>query len=56
MLSRVSVASTALSHVHAVAASSPITLTEIAAVHDEIVAPLSEAMVDSTFTEEQQLT
>ena len=40
-------------HVHAVTAA-PITPTEIAAARAEIIAPLSRAFVDSTFTVEQQ--
>ena len=52
-LSSVAVVSPAQLHVHAVAAT-PTTPTEIAAARAEIVAPLSKAFVDSTFTVEQQ--
>ena len=52
-LSSVAVVSPAQLHVHAVAAT-PNTPTEIAAARAEIIAPLSRAFVDSTFTVEQQ--
>ena len=51
-LSSVAVVSPAQLHVHAVAAK-PNTPTEIAAVRAEIIASLSRAVVDSTFTVEQ---
>ena len=52
-LSSVAVVSPAQLHVHAVAATRS-TSTEIAAARAEIIAPLSRAFVDSTFTFEQQ--
>ena len=52
-LSSVAVVSVTQLHVHAVAATSN-TPTEIAAARAQIVAPLSRAVVDSTFTVEQQ--
>ena len=52
-LSSVAVVSPAQLHVHAVAAT-PNIPTEIAAARAEIIAPLSRAFVDSTFTGEQQ--
>ena len=52
-LSSVAVVSPAQLHVHAVAAS-PKTPTETAAARAEIIAPLSKAFVDSTFTSSQQ--
>ena len=51
-LSSVAVVSPAQLHVHAVAAT-PNTSTEIAAARAEIIAPLSRAFIDSTFTVEQ---
>ena len=52
-LSSVAVVSPAQLHGHAVAAS-PKTPTKIAGARAEIIAPLSKAFVDSTFTVEQQ--
>ena len=53
VLPSVAVVSSAQLHVHAVAAT-PKTPAEIAAARAEIIAPLSKAFVDSTFTVAQQ--